>query len=331
MSREPRRPRSAADEPDVPRDRAPEPPIDHRLLALQRSAGNQAVARLVAADNALYAPRAWLDQKAGSKTLRELMNAADSKLAAQLAESLPRPGLKRIRETDSKSFEHDVLWSAPADDPTKRSEYVAWAQNQLSAVDSFVELTDIESMTRATPTPIMRPGDLVPEPDDLKGKDVKALKTLWCVLIAIVFSEGMPAVRAELEKAGMPKGKLPKTDSEDLYYKAMHDFYYGEKKILYDDTAAKPGLLASYGYSLYFAGPTKFAQLWKAKLNKDDRLIVDIPTHTMHVKVKEDFNKAEDAKKPLSTVFTLHNVKANWDLQDQATFGKDVLYVFKRK
>jgi hypothetical protein len=309
---------------------------------LRPGVSNQALARLVASGTVLHAPTTWLDAQTRDgdtqRSIRDMLavKARRDALLAGLKTSLPMPGLDTIMETNSAQVATNIFAgreSKPVGkhDTTAEEKLVAHTRRTL---ESHTHLADIDVDTAAEPLPetrrIMRPLDLMPEPTDLAGASADQLKVKWCGLIALVKSEGKPAIREFLKSAGAPK--VPATSATDLaFYGAMHEYFYVTKGVEYDDTSNKMQLMTPFGFKLIFVGPTSFDLLYKAKL-KAGTYIIDIhrPGHTMLMTVHSDLDRPLKPDEQLSDFLSFDNDGSNYNQPLNVTLKAHVVNVWQK-
>jgi hypothetical protein len=315
------------------------------ILALQRSAGNRAVARLLEREQTLHAPASWLDNETASgadrATLRHLYTTRPADLTGGLAASLPLPGLGAIMETEPGDVRNQLLFDMkkPVGKGEGRVEqqFVAHAKRVLASHTDLMSLgPGIDPNAPPQARKIMRPLDLMPGENDLEGISDQELKVKWCALIALFKSEGKEAIRAflkdKVDKEGWKPGRLPGAADPDIdYWRAMHAYFYTFKRVEYDDTSSKMTIMRPFGYRLKFVGPTSFDQLWRAQLQAG-RYIVDIarPGHTMMTRVQDDFTAPLPANKQLSDVFEFFNEGSNYSHPIHVTLAAQVINIWEK-
>jgi hypothetical protein len=338
--------RSPSASPPRPQERGAADARAQRLLALQRGAGNAAVARLLEREGTLHAPASWLDNEThwgtGKATLRSLNSTQPLALIPGLTSSLPLPGLAAIQETAPDEVRPNLLYDMK--EPVGRSEtrsstdFVGYAKRLLQSHTDLLEIpAGLDPGTPPQSRKIMRPLDLMPEPSDLAGAGEDVLQLRWCALIALVKSEGKPVIRTFLRDKVTSEGwvypHMPANTGSDLdFYRALHAYFYTFKHVEYDDTSAKMTLMRPFGYSLKFVGPTSFDNLHRAQLKAGKRYVIDIvnPGHTMFTTMQQDFVAPPAEGERLGDYFTFENDGTNYNQPLNVTFKAAVINVWEK-
>lgn len=138
--------------------------------------------------------------------------------------------------------------------------------------------------------PLIDPKGLVKAPDDILGTfDI----TKVCALIAVYKGElnNLPGLYTQIGLTKAPKPHNGK--AEQGYYLALHDYYYTQKNIQYDEPSTHAGIYREWGYQLIFTGntdwtnlPTKLSQ----PLQTGKSYIFDLDNHSVYVTMKKTLN-----------------------------------------
>jgi hypothetical protein len=338
--------RSPSAPPQRPERRAAADTRAERLLALQRGAGNAAVARLLEREGTLHAPASWLDDEThwgtGKATLRTLNSTQPLALIPGLTSSLPLPGLAAIQETTPDEVRTNLLYDMKGtvgkSDTRTANDFVGYARRVLQSHTDLMEIpAELDPLAPPQARKIMRPLDLMPEPSDLAGAGEDVLQVRWCALIALVKSEGKPAIRDFLRNKVTGEGwvypRMPANTGSDLdFYRAMHAYFYTFKHVEYDDTSAKMTLMRPFGYTLKFVGPTSFDNLHRAQLKAGKQYVIDIvnPGHTMYTTMQQDFTAPLGQDEMLGDYFTFENDGTNYNQPLNVTFKAAVINVWEK-
>ena len=327
-------------------------PPEHALLALQRSAGNQAVARLVhdKASKAVKVPKSYGDLKIpfddktkfaltrapedGDPTLSELVVKHKRDILDQM-----QTGLGVDRVSDMQVLE-DAEMLELANGLVGEGESNTAELRRLVRVNARMHARLLSVGTKqqfwdpgeAAGDVVQLPGDYIAQEPDLpakgtklKDKDivrspVKGAK-YWqyaCVLIALVKQEGLEAVRRLLELKTAPK------DLTAAVY-ALHD-HYKEEGVEYDDGSSRRRVMGDFGYSMAFAGKSTWADLptWMA-FDTGKKYVFDITGHTVKVTPKHSIALGTRLTGTMKDHFTPESDIDNYT-QDETT--KTVEYVW---
>jgi|GEM_PF-5159527 len=340
-----RRPRRE-DEPEVERPQAAPDASAQRLLALQRGAGNAAVARLIERDGTLHAPAGWLDAMTrdgdAQTSIRDMYTRRRTPLLEGLRSSLPLPGLNVIDETTPEQIRTKLLYdlkpTVGKSDGAKSGRFVGEARRILNSHTDLLEISDSpDPLAPPSPRKIMRPLDLMPEPSDLAEASEDQLRVMWCGLIALIKHDGKAAMVDFLNaraSEGWRYGRaLPRASSANIeLYRAAHAYFYTHLHLEYDDTSSRMPLMSPFGFTLKFVGPTSFDQLWKLNLKAGEKYIFDIhrPGHTMLTKIRRDFTTPLTGEERLSDVFEFDNDTTNYNLAAHETLRAHVINIWKK-
>ena len=310
--------RREAHEGPESRQQAPAPAPDvASILALQRSAGNRALQRMlyVADAGKLSVPPAygsqivqWDDQ---NKRLRKpartdptdktLVKLAESNATFrdQLRKGMNVDKLETVEVADERAV-NKATWeqaASPAKDALAEARRVAPDQNRLlffrAAWDKFTELTDLDVRWV-----LSAPDDFVPSKGDLIGAD-KPLSTwtgegprsntgwkMACVLIALVKHEG----NGFAAKVHEITNETPTSDKDAV--QKLHKYYAGRGNVQYDDTATRFEMMNRWGYDPIFTAGCAWADLPKhVALFRNKKYIFDIQGHTVVVRPNKDIPK----------------------------------------
>jgi hypothetical protein len=304
---------------------APVPaPAISSLLALQRHAGNRAVARLmynpnntrlVVPDSYGNRPIPWEDKKlskgAPTTPLGELANA-DADFRRHLKGGMHVQALSQVTVVPAAELRTNAAKLAkPAEDGDTAAVTTAKQQAATALSDAAVDHDRLLFHSHGTkygaPSELKtqlvmsRPDQFVPEKHDLPSADTdlftqipgkkKREETYWtyaCVLIALVKSDEKTAKR------------LAKTDSsklEDLVQR-LHA-YYVRKDVQYDDTSTRFTVMDEWGFKPIFFGETDWTNLPRFLELPAGDYIFDIVGHTVAVNVPKTIPRSD---KPLPTV-----------------------------
>jgi hypothetical protein len=335
---------SSAEEP------ARQPAPIESLLALQRSAGNQAViARLLhnQADNKLSVPKSYADQRIGwdeakKYVVRTQAASTDPKLGdlVKTSKAVKQHAVDGVGvEFGEMVGEDDVGAKAAgfvgeyAEDGTAE-EVAAIAEDPYRVLKVFKgrKLFSAADLQIAW---AQSPGDFLPGAPDLpaKGKSVRSAipkdpdsKTYWqymCVLIALVKAEGLASVN-RITKA---KGAAPSTLDDAI--QKLHNHYLGlTPPIQYDDSAARAKVMNEWGYKRIYAGLTPWEELPKKIALPAGNYIFDITGHTVLVEVKENVERSEEPLADPTAVFLPKSEPDNYEPGKE--FAKPVTGIYKK-
>jgi hypothetical protein len=325
-----------AREPALPR---------HRVLALQQSAGNQAVQRLIytQASQTLRVPKSYADKKLpwdgdymGSRAVKEDSDKTFLQIVNQKKEHLAHVagGINVSKVAAVAAVEDAAMVEMAGQMATKKA--AAGTAAALKAVvpdpdrvmiypgppTQYAEAGDIESHM------ILKAKDFFPEKPDLPDAGAKvrdqipgAIKgqLLWnltCVLIALIKAEGHANVKTLTSKT---------TSTLDEGVQALHD-YYRDEGVEYDDTSSRFQVMNKWGYKPIFSGKCRWEELPLHLELKAGRYIFDITGHTVMVDVLQDIPKADAPLATTKGYFTCHSDKDNYKINE---FTKDVEYIWK--
>jgi hypothetical protein len=315
--------RREAPEGHEPREPAAAPAPDvASILALQRSAGNRALQRLlhVADTGKLMVPPAYGNQLVQwdgarlrdparadpvDKTLAALANANPT-FRGYLAQGLNVDAVNSVTVADERAM-RKATWEqsvSPEKDALAEARAVAPDQNRLlhfqAAWDKFssIDTLDVRHV-------ISSPQDFVPGKNDLldAGKPLSThtggakTNTGWkmaCVLIALVKHEADFATKVRTITRKTPSSWL---DAIQI----LHDHYAGQG-VMYDDTATRFELMNAWGYTPIFTAGCPWTDVPKhVSLSTTGKYIFDIEGHTVVVRptknITQDGSTIADPKK----------------------------------
>jgi hypothetical protein len=308
---------------DAPEELADRPaqasPDVAALLALQRSAGNALVQRLVwnSTSGKLVVPTEYGDKQlrwdgqrmtkdAQPRSFAELGNK-DAEFKAQIKKHL---GLGYLPNGVNTFSEANIQKAAPSwvDKEMSKSEVegdqavhakmvhdvtrAATSHNNVLTYDG-VPYKDLEEIAAAQ-TLVLRPEDFLPEPPDLPasgvnlvttdipGTDKKKYIEYACVLIALYKDDGLAKAKEITNK---------KTLQNDVYkvVQALHDHYVSQDPpVQYDDGSVRATMMKNWGYTMLWAGNADWAALAGDVNLPRGSYIFDITGHTVKVDVLQD-------------------------------------------
>jgi hypothetical protein len=305
-----RRRRREVPEGHEPTEQATAPAPDvASILALQRSAGNRALQRLlhVADTGKLMVPPAYGNQLVqwdgtrlreparadpGDKTLAALANSNPA-FRGHLQQGMNVESLEEVVVADERAM-RKATWDqavSPEKDALAEARAVAPDRNRLlhfrAGWDKFTTRDELD--VRHV---ISSPSDFVPGKNDLLGAGkplstrVEGAKsnTGWkmaCVLIALV--------KHEADFAAKVRTLTRKTPSSWLdAIQVLHDHYAGQG-VMYDDTATRFELMNAWGYTPIFTAGCAWADVPKhVALSTAGKYIFDIEGHTVVVRPTKD-------------------------------------------
>ena len=328
---------------DQPTGRAPEPPAPAvapdvaSLLAIQRSAGNRALQRLIFNDknHQLGVPDTYGQRPVMYNGVQQplVQHANDplSDFSQHLQTGLRVDQLSQVGSVPDVTFGNQ---GAALSSEAKPGEVAAALRNVAVDVDRLLVHTPKKKYAKTNELDIKwvmsNPEDFIPGANDLPGANAD-LKTTripneegyyWeyaCVLIALVqLDPGMTKTQLLL-------GQQPA--SQDAAVQALHT-YYVNKKVYYDDTSTRVKLMGDWGYTPVFAGDCAFEDLAQhVTLTPQGKYIFDIDGHTVNMTVDRTLPTGKKMPKP-SSFMTPHSHPENWD--DKETFKQSVKYVWKK-
>jgi hypothetical protein len=314
-----RRGRRDRDDQGEPRKRPPE----HALIALQRTAGNRAVQRLVYNESSgnVSAPQAYADQRIPWDRVNDRRRDGDPNASdPSLLELSPKPAVKgHLKHGLNVDFVNELQPKAEADmrgafarvkDAALRDQMAeaAVAHNRLLKVG----ITPVNAGNFGAQAPfVMRPIDMFPETSDLPGVGAdlrdkidptdtsKTAKRHWenvCTIIALYKRDGIARVRQIVQN---PKVE----DTLDAAVQAMHDHYI-RRGVDYDDTSTRFTVMNEWGYHLVWAGESSWRELRRrVNLVAGHSYIFDIEGHTVMVRMKRNYTAADPEPEKLADVF----------------------------
>jgi hypothetical protein len=328
--------------------RRPEP--IEAALALQRSAGNQAViARLMhnQADNKLSVPRSYADLRIGwdeakKYVVRSTAANNDPKLGdlvktSQTVKQHAVDGVgvdfgEMVGEADVGAKAAGFVGEYAEEGTAEEVAAVAEDPYRVLKVFKGQPLFSTEELQIAW---AQAPSDYLPGAPDLpaKGKSVRSAipkdpnsKTYWqymCVLIALVKAEGLASVNR------ITKAKGPAPSTLDAAVQKLHDHYMGLKQpIQYDDSSARAKVMTEWGYTRIYAGLTSWADLPKKIALPAGTYIFDITGHTVLVEVKQEVKRGEDPLADPTAVFVPKSEPDNYEVGKE--FTKPVTGIYKK-
>jgi len=315
------------------------------LLALQRTAGNRAVQRLIYNEGSasLYVPRSYADQriawdapyvgsrgvKAEDPTLLEL-SKRDGAVRDHIAHGMDVTKVAEMKPMADASMGTNARGLA-----TPEAEKGTADQIQAVAPDPNRLLYRYGQELFGSPAEldvrlVMSPSDYLPEKPDLGASGVsvrapipgkKLGETYWeyvCVLIALVKADGYTPVQRITGQAAT--GLQPAVQ-------ALHD-HYVDQGVQYDDSSTRFRVMRDWGYRLIFAGRSSWAELPShVELRRGGNYIFDIDGHTVKVDVHQN---VERNGKPLANPSKVFEPQSEEDNYDQDEFAEDVLYIWSK-
>ena len=332
------------------------------LLALQRTAGNQAViARLMLdqATNQVKIPQSYADRKVRWDGTKQDSTAGERRVADVVA---VKPGLEHFKEGLGVPHVAGVttvadaalgLEGARTSDSSKQKGL--GGRFKEAAVDHhrLLQHTSGEktaTLADATITPVMAPEDFLPEAPDLpaagvrldstrkefeqqatqqgskkKGKnDARALPTYWEFMCVLIALLTVEGVDCEKATAAADN-KKPGSMLEAV--QALHDEYMRRRVPLqYDDSSARRKVMGEWGYSMHFAGRSGWKELPGRVTLAPGKYIFDIKGHTVAVDVLQAIGPKTKIDKE-SDFFTCHSDSKNYDKNE---FLEQVHYIWKK-
>ncbi|MDB4950382.1 MAG: hypothetical protein JWM27_3031 [Gemmatimonadetes bacterium] len=290
----------------------------------------------------LYVPPAWLDVKFDDRaeTVREVALGGWSAEKDELFDNIVKSTgvqVDSVTEVKPPSGMLDLLKTDGyvLAGPTAKANKVRQLRARLrdavadtASVTPLPDAADVEhkgdqvfypDQLRSRPT--LLPNHLVKAPDDLAGGyDIAKV----CALIALVKAEPRAALNAKLELGG-------NLGSDAAYYRALHDLYYGEQGIQYDEPSTHGPLYAEWGYQMVFSGSTFFRDLptlLRGPLSPDRKYIASIKGHVVYIRMKKAMNPGPSlgVRELISDYFDFQSDPANYNV----THDKDVEYLFEK-
>jgi hypothetical protein len=294
-----------------------EPPAAAAMLALQRTAGNRAVQRLVwnSITGNLTVPADYGEQRIpwdGTYMVDREPTQADKPFSERVKEPVfkghVKTGLgldffnavKAVPATDMEraapSFVDTTMKKSDvAGDQAVYAKMVhdvaaaAASHNHVLSVappERFEDVAAIDAARRI----VLRPTDFLPEKPDLQGVGADLFEkvtedgkeTYWhyaCVLIALFRCGGIAMVN-------QITGKQIKNDEVKAVH-ALHDYYVG-KGVQYDDGSQRANVMGEWGYKMIFAGRAEWHDLAQHVALPQGQYIFDIVGHTVKVTVLKD-------------------------------------------
>ena len=319
---------------------------ENAILALQRTAGNRAVQRLVhdkrTANPKLKVPPAYANQVIAwngteipddptPEQKRSFIDHARTPgFVAAVKEGLwihsQLDGIEESTHLKPESRAHltNPLKGVTAErqaDIRERLEQqlvaAAESHHQLLTLpkNAFTSVGQIEQAIR----PVLSPDDYLPEASDLPSADTdlattvipqeKDLKyiTYACVLIALLKDDGGVARAKELTKNdNFPTDVIKGTQ-------ALHA-HYRKKNIEYDQRSSAERLMhEDWKYKLLWAGSSKWGDLYKEVGLKPGKYIIDIEGHTVMTDVLTEVTKGTPMG-DISKVFKHNSESSNYTL-----------------
>jgi hypothetical protein len=343
---------------------APDPHVSS-VLALQRSAGNRALQRLIYGQKTkqLTVPESYGNQrvrwngeiivKAGSpevpikdlysndtfkEHLRSGLNLGDDPLEkiTSRTEQEIKDGVKTLVEPAKAAEGAD----APTDEAKAAVDKVVTALQEAAADRNRLLYRGktaglYKSLAEAEIRWVIgNPQDYIPGEPDLgkkgrpltdwvgEGPETNTFYKLACVLIALLkYDVGHTKTRTLI-------GEPPK-NFKDIMQK-LHDYYAGQG-VQYDDTSTRFAMMNDWGYSLVFAGDSKWEDLAKhAAFKSGEKYIFDIVGHTVKVRAKKDI--AKDEKREIKIPKNFFEPDSDEDnYVPGAEFKKNVKYIWVKK
>lgn len=345
---------ATADLPETPRR-----PADLTgLLALQQSAGNRAVARLLIDDKSndvkvpdSYANRTvkwdgtYQDKDAPDRRVFDVITGGGGRDAFMEGLGLNTLGsVRQVADATLGTAGARVASKGAKGDVGKTFKAAALDQHKLL---HHYDANTFASVQEATIDLVMDPEDFLPEAPDLpeagkpltsvrkefehasvgakkkKGKsEARALPTYWefvCVLIALVEVGGLDAAKA---KSGAKKTPGDVTEA----VQSLHDHYMGrDVPLQYDDSSARRKIMTEWGYSMIFSGRSAWTELPSRVALAAGKYIFDIKGHTVAVDVLKDIGPTTKIDKE-SEYFKCHSDPKNYNKDE---FKEQVHYIWK--
>jgi hypothetical protein len=319
------------------------------ILALQRSAGNQAVLqRLIhdQADNALGVPKAYADERIGWNDNKHYVDHEPTPKDPKLSELVERPVVKghavsgvgidfgkMVGHADIKTKVEDRVPDWPEDAADIKREAGTIAEDPYRVLKLF-KGTQLNTKEDLKHTWAQSPSDYLPGEPDLPGakKSLKGTKipndkdgaTYWtyaCVLIALVKADANYTNTMRI--AGLKKAPA----SLDAAVQALHDHYMGPQvKTQYDDSSARLGVMRDWGWSRVYSGNTKWEELATRTSLAPGTYIFDIKGHTVLVRVKKEVKRGEPIVGELSATFEPESDGQNFKVGTEFNFPITAIY-----
>jgi hypothetical protein len=312
------------------------------ILALQRTAGNRALQRLMfnTTGHQLGATTDYANQQVDyngvTRSLMAHANDQTSDFIEHLRVGLHVDRLDGVQAFPSATFRTNAEGLA-ADGPKKAETAkklgdVALDDNQMfkhAKGKKYATPAEVEtSWAMSSPADFIPTGNDLPDADaDLKTTPIKNRTDhmYWeyaCVLIALVKHD------AGLTKTTAILRSTPA--SEDAAVQALHS-HYVKKKLYYDDTSTRFKMMDEWGYEPVFTGNVTWNDLsTQVTLTPQNKYIFDISGHTLKATVNRTTPAGKRMPKPESFI-TPESHPENWN--DKETFGEDirVKFVWKKK
>jgi hypothetical protein len=333
-----------------PQRTAPPAPSAASILALQATAGNRAVQRLMysQSNSRLTMPATFASQKARwndalgyvdetseEKSLFDLR--ANFKVKEALQTSLGVDYLQELRSVaDATLAEEAKGLAADANDEKLVKALSESAVNHTRLIFEDDQPFDQKSLLKAfTFIPAFK--DLLPEKPDLPAAgqslregipgtedregNLTQYWTLVCVLIALCKNE------TDTAKATKIMGRAPAADGLGAVVQALHNHYVGKPEpVQYDDTSSRMTLMKDWGYRLIFSGDVPWSVIHRhVKLLKNKKYIVDTEDHAVKVTVENDLPASKEPLTAVGDYLMCHSERDNYSF-DEA--GKNVRYVW---
>jgi hypothetical protein len=330
---------------DEPRPDAPPAPAPHVLLALQRSAGNQAVARLIYDKDktSVRVPKSYAERRIpwdGSQyqteddvkdtdpMLKDLVRKHKATILGYMATGLRVPSVTDMTVVDDDALAEKARGYVLKTDEAGLVETgtsrllsaTARAHNRIMQYGPGMTYSSAEDVGAEW---VQLPEDFIAQKPDLPKATADPLTekipgskvqgaTYWayvCVLIALIKQEGFDAVH---KLAG---GKTAPT-SEPQAVKALHG-YYKNLNIEYDDSSTRFRVMRDWGYTMVFSGNTSWEDLptW-IPLKQGKKYIADIKGHTVKIEVLNDIPKGSPIVDP-TKYFKADSDKSNYSAGDE--------------
>lgn len=295
------------------------------------------IQRLVANEYSgqLFVPNAWLNTtlEERTQTLKDVISNVKSPLYKELIDNLNSLSGIDINEI-SKVSPNSEIFQTLVDEgivpeglhqPENQEACNKWKstlETSLSVLNAItiLSLGKTGKINNKRQQLIINPQELVKAPDDLAG-GFDATKA--CALIAIVKSEGQNRTNLD-NKLGLTQSLKNDLD----YYKALHDHYYINHGIQYDEPVTSPALLNEWGFKLIFSGKQAFKDL-RLPLTTGKQYIFAIEGHIVYVTMNQDLPATGiPSGKNVTDYFVFHSDRAHNYNQHEYLF--DVKYIFEK-
>jgi hypothetical protein len=317
------------------------------ILALQRSAGNRAVQRMIfnPTTSALFVPDSYGRQHVRWQNNQVLPNPQptdptlvdlatdDAVFGDALATGMHLNSFSSVRSIPDATMGQNaatLVGAAPKPGTDAALTSVATDHHRLLERPRDKKYESTEELDEDVRWVMSSPYDFAPGVNDLPGPDANLKTTIipgekssyWgyaCVLIALVKLDN------GLAKTTSLIGQTP--PSEDDAVQMLHK-YYVTRGVQYDDTSTRFLIMDEWGYTPIFTGTSTWDDITlHVGFTPQGRYIFDITGHTVKVTAGKTMPAGRKLKNAKSS-FATHSHPDNYT--PDAEFNQDIKYVWMK-